>query len=687
MSRINTYPEADSLNRDDFLVIDGTTDGTRKIKPGGMVDPTLGKSGQAADARETGLRFGNIIEETHNIFPISEKRVDGASVQIDSNTVTVTSTKSNSGGCAVFFIDVRLLSNITLSFGKYTGTGSGGIRLANLDSTGAFVSWIKWLTDVSNTEDTTGKSFTEDVSQVNYLGIMLYAVRSTNTGIGKYITYEDVMVVSGTDARSYTLPLTAKDAVARKAIEDIVNPPVPVDTISPVNKSLSDTSLWEAGTINNSDGKNANQGNSIRLQKYIAVDPNAPLYFQAYYSLPTDRVDVSTTDNYNMRNSYILQYDKDGNYISRISISSDDTLKGSSITLNIDCRYIRIAFYTRLSNADISTIMPSVIYFDVIAGDYWLPPYYDGYLETKAGVIEQYAREAGGDGNVFVFITDEHAPQYSQMRSPAIIHKLAELTHLPILFSGGDVDQNGTKTDEFCDALRNAYNGEIHHLVGNHDFLNQNTGQSLYYDMDMYNSNQVGSGDHHYYYVDDPQRKTRYVCLAAYMESESAMGTGTGTAAQGGYTQEQIAWISNEALDVPSGWSIIVFTHYFYLINITSKVATLSYGSSILRTLSSNSNVIAVFQGHTHFDRIIKGHDEAAGSLPIIITSSDKNIEYGNEGWTVNRSKGTIYEQLFDVVIINKRTRTATMVRVGGLAEDGVNDNVGSTAEIRTVEF
>ena len=94
-----------------------------------------------------------------------------------------------------------------------------------------------------------------------------------------------------------------------------------------------------------------------------------------------------------------------------------------------------------------------------------------------------------------------------------------------------------------------------------------------------------------------------------------------------------------------------------------------------------------MFQGHTHFDRIIKGHDEAGGSLPIIITSSDKNIEYGNEGWTVNRSKGTIYEQLFDVVIINKRTRTATMVRVGGLAEDGVNDNVGSTAEIRTVEF
>lgn len=34
MSRINTYPEADSLNQDDFLVIYGATDGTRKISDG-----------------------------------------------------------------------------------------------------------------------------------------------------------------------------------------------------------------------------------------------------------------------------------------------------------------------------------------------------------------------------------------------------------------------------------------------------------------------------------------------------------------------------------------------------------------------------------------------------------------------------------------------------------------------------
>lgn len=38
MSRIITYPEADSLNQDDFLVIDGATDGTRKIRAASLED-------------------------------------------------------------------------------------------------------------------------------------------------------------------------------------------------------------------------------------------------------------------------------------------------------------------------------------------------------------------------------------------------------------------------------------------------------------------------------------------------------------------------------------------------------------------------------------------------------------------------------------------------------------------------
>ena len=37
MGRITSYPEAGSIRQDDFLVIDGTTDGTRKIKPDNVI--------------------------------------------------------------------------------------------------------------------------------------------------------------------------------------------------------------------------------------------------------------------------------------------------------------------------------------------------------------------------------------------------------------------------------------------------------------------------------------------------------------------------------------------------------------------------------------------------------------------------------------------------------------------------
>ena len=653
---------------------------------GKPTDSTLTQDTYPADASETGRRFEGITEPTHNLFPEKEISNDGTSTSIDKNIVTVTATR-NSSCSNKFMIDVREISSVVVSFKQYTGTGSGGIRLAKLSSDGTFVSWIDWLTPLSDVENTTGGYFVKNVSEVDYLGIFLYAIRAENAESGKYITYDSVMVVSGSKSKEYMLPVTSIDAVARKLIEEISYEPS-ITTVVPVDKNLADTSLWEAGTISSSTGQNANQGDSVRLKEYIEVNNSVHLYIQAYYSLPTDRVDVSATANYNLRNAYILQYEKSGEYISRITLSSSDAILGSSITLNDKCKYIRIAFYTRLSNSDISVIMPATIYIDAVVGEYWLPPYYDGYLEEKASVIEQYAREAAGNGNVFVFITDQHAPQYNEMRSPTIIHRLAELAHLPLLFSGGDVDQNGKQTKVYCDALRDNYSGEIHHIVGNHDFLNQNTGTSLYYDMDMYKSNQVGSGEHHYYYVDDAQRKTRYIILAAYMESESAMGTGTGTAAQGGYTAEQITWINDVALDVPSDWDILVFTHYFYLINTSTKVATLSYGTSILESLSANPNVIACFQGHAHFDRIIKGHDGVAGDMPIIITTCDKNIQYqGNEGWTVNRSKGTIYEQCFDVVIINKNTRTIKMVRIGGLAENGINDDAGTTAEERTIVY
>ncbi len=45
---------------------------------------------------------------------------------------------------------------------------------------------------------------------------------------------------------------------------------------------------------------------------------------------------------------------------------------------------------------------------DNIRERYTLPSYYDSYLQDKTERIRALIRESGEDGDVFLFITDEH---------------------------------------------------------------------------------------------------------------------------------------------------------------------------------------------------------------------------------------------------------------------------------------
>lgn len=523
--------------------------------------------------------------------------------------------------------------------------------------------------------------------------VLLYAAETSNDAAGDTATWKDIMLVSGDIDLPYRPHSIAVDYKLRQEIE-AEKAIVDVDDFG---GSLANTANWEAGTISDSTGEDESQANSIRTKKMIRTTGVNKIFVRVFYETPDSTVDVSTTDNYDYRFMYLYQYRDNGTFISRISTSKYTKV----YTLDSECGYVRMAIWTRRSNSTIATIMPSTIDFYSADGEYFLPKYYDTYLSQKATVIEEYARAAGGDGAVFAFITDQHSPEYNQDWSPAILHRLSELVHIPIVFNGGDLSHTGQNPEHYADLQRKNYNGEIHHAVGNHDFLALTLGKSLYYDMDIYNSNQVGSVDHHYYYVDNEQLKIRFIVLAAYMESKKALDPSeTSTKAQGGYTSEQISWINNVALDIPEGWKAIVFTHYFYMLNYDEEAdppypATLSYGTVILRSINANGNVICVVQGHTHDDRIIKQHgtgEEATWAVPIIMTTSDKNRVYMNddtpeEHWIVNRSTGTVYEQAFDVIIVNQNTRKINVVRIGGMADSGVNDNRGTAVEVREVTY
>lgn len=638
--------------------------------------------------------FNQIREPYGNLVYSSTWNDVNATHAFVGDTVVATAKSSGTYRATFFYIDVTNHNKLTVSWKSKAPTSP---------STAAAIRWGFTPEIGSGTE--TWKAYLSsspsvlDVTDTDYVKIGLY-VDQASVSQGATATFTELQVEYGETATPFNKGYTAIDSFARDEINEIK---YVVPTVDISNRTLANTALWEAGTISDTTGKNTANSKSVRLKDYVKVDPTKPLYYQAYYELPDSRETIAGTDNAHMKNPYLYEYTKDLEFIRRVSPTVAMVIGGNKFTVSNNCNYVRFAFYTDLSNSSIATIMPSTIYIDEVDGDLWLPPYYDSYIDSKAETIEHYLRNEEYNSTSqewekvydpdaklvsFVFVTDEHAPQYNQMRSPAIINRLAEKLNIQMVVSGGDVDQSGLLTYQYCGLLRKAFNKEIHHAVGNHEFLSKNTGTSLYYDMDELNSNQVGDADHHYYYVDNPQYKIRFIVLAANMESETAMGTGTGTAAQIGYTQEQIDWVNDIALaTLPTGWEIIVFTHFFYT-NGTGTAVSLSHGSSIVSTLANNPAVIAVFQGHTHFDRIVKGHDVAAGSLPFIITSCDKNIPHSSEStYPVNRATGTIYEQLFDVVVINRSTKTINLIRIGGLAMDGVNDSEGVAAEIRTVTY
>ena len=328
-----------------------------------------------------------------------------------------------------------------------------------------------------------------------------------------------------------------------------------------------------------------------------------------------------------------------------------------------------------------------------IAGDDTgdVPEYFleNDYLDTKAARINQLAEQCAGNGDVFFFITDEHWDmEYNQKHAPALIGYLNNRCNIPRLFDGGD-SANGTSID-FINALQSSYTHDIHHIMGNHDWMLNRSGDYLAYYFDSFGYNQVGNVEKHYYYVDNVQKKIRYIILNAWRSDLTQSNTLVSA-----YDAEQLNWFTGTALNVESGWDIIIFTHY---IKDGSKYApdgALAFANAI-DNYEGNGNIICVLEGHTHWDNI----SHTNGGVPVIATTCDKNGSWISDGTNMEpwldeqRPDGTIYEQAFDVVCLNRTMRKITMVRIGALAMDNVDKTFGEsgftttgTLEERVITF
>lgn len=311
-----------------------------------------------------------------------------------------------------------------------------------------------------------------------------------------------------------------------------------------------------------------------------------------------------------------------------------------------------------------------------------VPAYYhsNNYLDAKCARIRELVENCAGEGDAFFFVTDQHW-ELNARHSPALMRYIAGHVHVPRTFCGGDtVSNSGTALEAYVQTLDNAFSGDIHHVMGNHEYFEDRDGNKLAYLFDMGKANQVGNTKRHYYYVDNPQQKLRYIVLCAFSTDSGTLGTA--------YDSEQITWLRDTALNVESGWTVIVFTHSLYNEYLTPSPDGADTVAAVLD--AATCSVACVITGHMHRDYVT----QTPGGIPVVVTTCDKYYPWISDGedmepWiTASRTEGTLTEQAFDVVVLNKADKQLTFVRIGAPAENwagGTSD--GTTSEERVVTY
>lgn len=418
-----------------------------------------------------------------------------------------------------------------------------------------------------------------------------------------------------------------------------------------------------------------NQGNATYIWNSIVI--KQPINQYEMIGIKCDNVVGNVVAN----PFYVYLYDSDQTQISVTSYNLNNVKNWLLINPPSNAKYFAIQLYVSQTGGliDTSAVFTNVcvckskngktIIKDDSAPLPYLPyPYYfkNSYLKNKVNTILQKMEAATGNYDAFIFCTDQHWRSNAK-QSPKLINYISECVCIPRMFMGGDYE------DGICfsayKAFRNAYSGKIYNIMGNHEYMDgqidehgywssrTNTDATLWacLNANMYDA-VIGSASRNYYYVDDAIQKTRYIVLSIYTDESSI-----------DFSVEQQAWFQNTALDLPTGYTAIIFAHHIATVNHTTGALTFPAFAqticSIVDNYSGTGEIACLIGGHTHFD----GLGATPGGIPVFVTSCDKNVPYsqGGEEYLENRVTGTIDEQVFDVFIINKTSKKVTAVRVG----------------------
>ena len=279
----------------------------------------------------------------------------------------------------------------------------------------------------------------------------------------------------------------------------------------------------------------------------------------------------------------------------------------------------------------------------------------------------------------------------------ALIAKVMQECNIPYCVFGGDSISSGYMKDGVSEMIRDEYKfkdlmsyipeGRLIRTPGNHDgYCAVSADERYYYTKDQIydlffrdiaiQQNKHFDSDGTSLYVDDLASKTRFIMLDTNKKMVNNSATGKTV------TDEQLAWLENEAMKFNEpGWVIVFSSHQpmsnHYHANISNPEEVYSLLTSYKNSSDTNkADIVGWFSGHIHRDRIWTGKaintsdDQQGDALPftqVTISSDATAIAYDDA--TKHSYGADDQSHCIDFVTINKNTRTVKITRLG-IGED-----------------
>ena len=307
---------------------------------------------------------------------------------------------------------------------------------------------------------------------------------------------------------------------------------------------------------------------------------------------------------------------------------------------------------------------------------YTIPSYYIEHLQKKELQIRNNYEKCGEHGDSFVFITDYHDTSNSG-NSANLIYHIMDNSPVGFVCLNGDLINDKTTKDLGRQSMINVIQkfcylptDKFFVTVGNHEFNNAGNNESyrdrqlsiseVYSIINKKSETFIRDVDGYDYYVDNKAQKIRYYFIGSTIGSNPYSGA--------------TKWIAESLTGIKNGYSAIIFSHIGLNSSANDWESSFDKIVAILEAYknhtaymldgknydfsSKEGDVIGIFSGHMHLDGAIT----TTAGIPFIATTCDA---YREEFGKLIRENGTITEQAFDVVQIDRINRKIYMTRIG----------------------